>query len=194
MLQILCPDECLASVYDIDLAALRRKGIRALILDLDNTLVSWDRQEVSDELKNWIQKAKSLGFSACIASNGLTERVMSLAQELQVPAIPKAVKPRKRPFRRALALLGATPEEAAVVGDQIFTDILGGNRMDLYTILINPLSQRELRTTRMVRRVERRILDRFSRRGMVPAASVQARKASSRPQKKPSDQVPPASL
>ena len=143
MIDLFCPDECVGSVVDIDLDALWGRGFRALIMDLDNTLLAWETEEIPADAKEWIDRAKAIGFKLCIASNGTSGRVMRIANELGLPAIPKAIKPRKRPFRRALEILDVSPEVTAVIGDQIFTDVLGGNRMDLYTILINPMSTEE---------------------------------------------------
>lgn len=167
MIDILCPDECVESVVQIDLDALWQKGLRALILDLDNTLLAWEADHIPADVREWVDSAKARGFKVCIASNGTSGRVMRIAESLDVPAIPKAIKPRKRPFRRALEILGVEPHQAAVVGDQIFTDVLGGNRMELYTILNNPMSAEELRTTKIVRRVERRVLSRLHKKGLL---------------------------
>lgn len=175
MLDLLCPDECVDAVLDVDLHELRQRGIRALILDVDNTLLSWESDEIPAEIFDWIAKAKKLGFRVCIASNGTKTRVRKIAEALAVPAISKAIKPRKRPFRRALKILDTPAQSTAVIGDQLFTDVLGGNRMDLYTILINPVSKTELRTTRMVRRVERRVLTRLRRKGRLCNGELEKR-------------------
>lgn len=175
MLELLCPDDCVDKVMDIDLKQLYRRGIRGLILDVDNTLLGWESDELPTQVSAWVQKAKQLGFRVCIASNGTKTRVRKIAEDLDVPAISKAVKPRKRPFRRALKILGTTPQSTAVIGDQIFTDVLGGNRMDLYTILINPVSKTELRTTKIVRRVERRVLTRLHRKGRLGDGKLEKR-------------------
>jgi len=173
--ELLCPDECVGSVLDVDLDALYQRGIRALILDVDNTLLGWEADEIPADVRSWVSDALSKGFKVCIASNGTRNRVRKIAETLQVPAISKAIKPRKRPFRRALAILGVSPDAAAVVGDQLFTDVLGGNRMDLYTILINPVSKSELRTTKMVRRVERRVLSRLHKKGRLGESELDTR-------------------
>lgn len=175
MFELLCPDECVDSVLDIDLTTLYGRGIRALILDVDNTLLGWETEEIPDEVRSWVHEAQALGFKVCIASNGTRTRVRKIAGALQVPAISKAVKPRKRPFRRAMEILGTPADATAVVGDQIFTDVLGGNRMELYTILINPVSKTELRTTKMVRRVERRVLSRLQRKGRLVSGELDKR-------------------
>lgn len=175
MIDLFCPDECVGAVVDIDLDALWDRGIRALIMDLDNTLLAWETEEIPADAKEWVDRAKAIGFKLCIASNGTSGRVMRIARQLGVPAIPKAIKPRKRPFRRALQILGVSPEVTAVIGDQIFTDVLGGNRMELYTILINPMSTEEFGTTKIVRKVERRLLTRLYRKGLIDEAELELR-------------------
>lgn len=167
MIDILCPDECVRSVVDIDLRSLWDRGFRALIVDVDNTLLAWESTRIPADVLAWVQRAKDIGFKVCIASNGTSSRVMAIAETLDVPAIPKAIKPRKRPFRQALEILGVDNSQVAVVGDQIFTDVLGGNRMELYTILNNPVSANELRTTKLVRKVERKVLTRLNKKGLL---------------------------
>ena len=90
-----------------------------------------------------------------------------MARVLDVPAISKARKPSRRAFRQALATLGTTEKETAVVGDQLFTDVLGGNRLGLYTVLVMPLSKREFFGTKAIRSLERIVLRRLIRRGLV---------------------------
>lgn len=175
MIDLFCPDECVGTVHDIDLDALWDRGFRALIMDLDNTLLAWETEEIPADAREWIERARAMGFKLCIASNGRSGRVMRIARALGVPAIPKAIKPRKRPFRQALEILGVPPEVAVVIGDQIFTDVLGGNRMDLYTILINPMSKEELGTTKIVRKVERKVLTRLYRKGLIDEAELELR-------------------
>lgn len=175
MIRILRPDDFARSVFDIDLDRLKDRGIKGMILDLDNTLLGWEQDEVSEEAFDWLTAVQKRGFAVCIASNGLAPRVQQIADRLALPAIPKAIKPRKKPFRQALKILNLKPSQVAVVGDQVFTDVLGGNRMRLYTILINPVSRKELRTTRMVRRVERRVIARLHRKGLLSDRALRIR-------------------
>jgi HAD superfamily phosphatase (TIGR01668 family) len=151
----LTPNMFVPSIYAIPLDRLRRRGIRGLIVDLDNTVVPWDEREPSPALQAWVDDVKRAGFGLCLLSNNLTVRVEHFAAALGVPGIPHAGKPRRRAFRRAMAVLGTSERETAVIGDQVFTDVLGGNRLHLYTILVAPVAARELWTTRLVRRVER---------------------------------------
>lgn len=153
------------SIYDVDLHALAAGGIRGVILDADNTIVPWGARSAPPELAAWIGAARSAGLSLCIVSNTLGGRVGRLAQDLGIPAVTGALKPRRRAFRRALALMGTQPAETALVGDQVFTDILGGNRLGLHTILVRPQSPREFLLTRLVRLGERLILGGRGRQG-----------------------------
>ncbi len=175
-MRLLCPDLVLRSVFDLDLCELLSEGIRGVLVDLDNTLIRWDRQTMDQSFRDWIQEATTLGLRVCIVSNGLHHRVKHLAELLGVPFVSKALKPRRKPFREALRLVDLRPEECVMIGDQLFTDVFGGNRAGMMTVLIDPLSDQELNSTRVVRRVERRLLRRLVRQGLLDAASVEERR------------------
>lgn len=166
-MQALCPDEAHSRLVDIDLDGLLQKGIRALIVDLDNTLVKWHEAEVSAEVDQWVDQAKARGFKLCIASNALPERVKLIAGRLGIPYVSGALKPRRTPFRKALMRMDVVSQETAVVGDQIFTDVLGGNRLGLYTILTRPLSRKEFPTTRMLRGLENWVIRKLIQEGYI---------------------------
>lgn len=167
MLKKLCPDRQANSILELDLDELKKVGIRGVIFDLDNTLVEWKKEIIDPEVIMLIERFKSEGFKLCILSNALQYRVQSVANILDIPYVSRAVKPRKSPFRKALEIMGTLPEETAVVGDQLFTDILGGNRMELYTIWTPPLSTTEFLSTRAVRKLERLVIKRFRKRGIL---------------------------
>ncbi len=147
-------------VSSIDLGKLQSLGIRGLIVDLDNTLVAWSAYEVPSEISEWVKRAKDFGFSICIVSNALEGRVAYFSRLFAIPGISRAQKPRRGAFRAALEALGLRKEEVAVIGDQVFTDVWGGNRLGLYTILVRPVSPREFFTTKLGRILERWILGR----------------------------------
>lgn len=170
-MRLLLPDLVAARVQDIDLQALSELGVRGLLIDLDNTLVAWDRQRIAEPVVAWLQRVQSVGFKICFVSNGMPDRVKKFSHDMGIPGVGRAIKPRRTPFRRALAILDLSPTECAVIGDQLFTDVLGGNRMGMFTILINPLSDKELRSTRLVRRVERKVLRRMARQGSISPAT-----------------------
>ncbi len=165
MLKFLCPQQHVKSVQEIDLQVLKEKGIKGLITDLDNTLVSWNDNAVVPEVMGWVKKAKEEGFQVCIVSNNNSRRGEQLSRDFEVPAIWQAVKPRRRAFRRALKMMDLKPSQVAVIGDQVFTDILGGNRLGLYTILVKPINRREFVGTRCVRQVEKAVLFGLRKKG-----------------------------
>lgn len=155
---LLSPDAYCSSVHGVDLADLRSRGICALLIDLDNTLLPRDTNVVPDELKVWARDLRDAGFSVCLVSNNWHERVKHVADELGFDLVDKALKPLPFAFRRALDRAGARPGEAAVIGDQLFTDVLGGNALGMYTVLVEPLSRTDLPHTLFLRMLEARIL------------------------------------
>lgn len=163
MFDLFYPRKYYNSIFEIDLGELKQKGITGIIVDLDNTLIAWNENEAPEKLRQWLKKVAEMGFRVCIASNNRFARATAIAVELQLPLIARAWKPRQKAFKRGMAILKTQRAETAVIGDQIFTDVLGGNRMGLYTILVVPISQKELPTTKLLRRVERLILRRVKR-------------------------------
>ncbi len=158
MKKILKPDLCLRTIYDLDTIKLKARGIKAIIVDIDNTLVSWETKEPDDKVNELMFRLTSEGFKICMLSNSTRKRVEEFNKCLNLPAIHKAIKPSKIAFRKAIALMGSSPEDTAVIGDQLFTDIFGGNRLGLFTVLVSPISSREFVWTRLVRKVERLVL------------------------------------
>jgi len=163
--QILRPAEFRHSIFEIDLARLRQMGKRAIILDLDNTLVRWNDPQPTPGLLAWLDKARAHGLQPCIVSNNRGHRVSEFAARAGVPFVSGASKPRRKGFREAMERLGVGPAETVVVGDQIFTDILGGNRSGAYTILVVPIDRREFIGTRLMRQLERWVLRYLQRNG-----------------------------
>lgn len=162
-MKYLLPSMYVESIYHIDLAKLRARGIDTIISDLDNTLVPWVENKVNPELKQWLENLKAQGFKVCLVSNALERRIAHFRTELNVPGLSRANKPSRKAFRQALALLGSRPETTAMIGDQVFTDVLGGNRLGLFTILVVPLSDRDFFMTRIVRIFERWVLRHMAR-------------------------------
>ena len=156
--RLLRPAAQVESVYDIDPWALKTRGICGVILDLDNTIVPWGNWKAAPELPIWIAAARAAGLCLCIVSNNAGARVRHLAAALDLPVMTAALKPGPAAIRRAVAMMGTTTETTALVGDQVFTDILGGNWLGLHTILVRPQSTREFPLTRLVRFAERVML------------------------------------
>jgi len=155
---MLTPDYYYRSVRDIDLERLKEHGITTLLFDLDNTLLARNVHELPDDLRVWARAIKDAGFRVFIVSNNWHRYVIDLAADLGLEIVAKAIKPFPFAFRRALRLAGASPATAAVIGDQIFTDIVGGRLMGMTTILVTPLSESDLPHTRLLRRIEKLVL------------------------------------
>jgi HAD superfamily phosphatase (TIGR01668 family) len=167
LLTKLIPDLHVNSIYDIDLQALKTRGVRGIITDLDNTLIEWDRPNATPELLDWFKTLKKSGFEIIIVSNNNQIRVSSFAEPLGIPFIHAAKKPTRTPFLDALKKLQMDPQEIVVIGDQMFTDVLGGNRLGLYTILVIPVAQTDGFFTRINRRMERIALSWMRKKGMI---------------------------
>ncbi|WP_027091204.1 YqeG family HAD IIIA-type phosphatase [Cohnella thermotolerans] len=169
MFQRLLPDQIVNTVFDIDLNALRARGVRGIITDLDNTLVSVKTPVATPELKAWLEKVKHEDFQVVILSNNSETRVSRFAVPLGIPFIPAARKPLGGAFRRALGLLKLEAPEVVVVGDQLLTDMLGGRRMGLHTILVTPIAPGEEGLgTQINRRIEKIALSRLRKQGLWP--------------------------
>lgn len=167
-MKLLTPKLYFNSIFEIDLEQLKAANIQGLIIDIDNTLVAWDQQWASEETKAWLLSLKEHGFKVCLVSNNTEDRVVKFNEALKLPAIHRATKPRRGAFKRAMALMGTDVKNTAVIGDQIFTDVLGGNRMGLTTVLVVPIKSKEFWWTTFVRKIERHVL-----KVVLPDKSVQ---------------------
>ncbi|HPF20013.1 MAG TPA: YqeG family HAD IIIA-type phosphatase [Syntrophomonas sp.] len=152
------------TLLDVPLEELAALGVRAFILDLDNTITEWNSQELRAEVEAWFRTIRERGFKACILSNNGEQRIVQIAARLEIPFIHRARKPMRGAFLQAVEIMGMQPDAVAVIGDQIFTDILGGNRAGLYTILVKPLARREFYGTKISRAMEFFVLRRYRRR------------------------------
>ncbi len=159
----LYPDMYVNSLLAIPLDKLQELGKRVFILDLDNTITEWNSNIITAEVTEWFADIKALGYNACILSNNGEQRVLNVAQQLNIPYVHRAQKPRRIGFNRVLEKLGVTAKETVVIGDQIFTDILGGNRAGLFTILVVPINKREFLGTKISRAIEYFVLKRIRR-------------------------------
>lgn len=138
---------------------LHARGLKGLLLDLDNTLIPYGYEGPAPEpLRAWLDELKRSGIAACLVTNAKPGRTRRWARKLGLPGIALVGKPLPFGFVWGMKQLGLKRSELAVVGDQIFTDVLGGNLLGLTTILVAPLSDRGLPHTRWVRTLERRVL------------------------------------
>lgn len=155
MQKLLCPDQVADSFCDIDLSRLAASGYKGVIIDLDNTIIPWSGSAMEPEITKRLLYFKQIGFKICLVSNNRAQRVKEIAESLGIPFVSKAGKPLKRGFRLATVLLALPEDQIVVIGDQLFTDVLGGNRLGMYTIWVRPLSTEEFVTTKAVRWLEK---------------------------------------
>lgn len=159
--RLITPDIIVRHVSDISVKMLQEKGIRGIVTDLDNTLVAYRAEDVAEEISRWLTSLLAAKMGVCVASNTRRlSRLRRIADDLGILHVPaNCGKPGTKGLRHALELLNVSPAEAAMVGDQLFTDIVGGNRLGLTTVLVNPLSHHEFIGTRLIsRRLERVVL------------------------------------
>ncbi|MFC7440669.1 YqeG family HAD IIIA-type phosphatase [Laceyella putida] len=161
------PDLFAQSIYAIDYLKLKQRGVKGIIVDLDNTLVESTRPDATPRLVEWLDELRNMGFHVMIVSNNNQTRVSHFAKPLGLPFIHTARKPLLPAFKKALKQMGTKPEETVVIGDQLLTDVFGGNRMGLYTILVAPVSHIDGFFTRINRRVERLVFFWMERKGYV---------------------------
>jgi uncharacterized protein len=165
VLNYFLPDQHVKSIFDITPESLKEKGVKGIITDLDNTLVEWDRPNATPKLIEWFENMKKHQILVTIVSNNNEERVKFFADPLVTPYIYRARKPMTKAFDKAVKDMGLKKEDTVVIGDQLLTDVLGGNRGGYHTILVVPVAKTDGLVTKFNRTVERRILDWFRKKG-----------------------------
>jgi uncharacterized protein len=146
------------TLTEVSLDLLGRAGVRGIIVDLDNTVCAYRRPELAPGVAEWVAAARDRGFALVLVSNNFTERVASVGAQLGIPVVPNALKPLPFAFLRALRLLGTPRGATIVIGDQLFTDVLGAKLAGLEVILVDPLIRRDPWNTRPLRWLERIVL------------------------------------
>ncbi|MFS0644171.1 YqeG family HAD IIIA-type phosphatase [Siminovitchia sp. 179-K 8D1 HS] len=167
MLKQFLPNEYLKSIFHLQPEKLKDQGIKGIITDLDNTLVEWDRPNATPRLVDWLEEMKRNNMKITIVSNNNQSRVKAFSEPLSIPFIHKARKPLGSGFRKAAKEMGLSREETVIVGDQLLTDIFGGNRAGFYTILVVPVAQSDGFFTRFNRMIERKIMASLKRKGLI---------------------------
>lgn len=161
---LLYPDFYFKNVKEVDIKLLKDNNIKALLLDVDNTLIDLDRN-ILDGAVEWCNNLKEEGIKFCILSNSnKKDKVEKVAKVLDIPYIFFGTKPLKRGFKKAKKLLNVDFKNMAIIGDQIFTDVIGGNRCKMFTVLVEPISTRELFITSIKRGVENKIIKNYNKK------------------------------
>ena len=159
-----CPDDYLESFRLATPEFLKERNIKALLLDIDNTLAPYELPEPTEEILAWFRALSDAGIKAAFVSNNHEERVTKFNEAIGIPAFPRAKKPLRCGTKKAMKILSASPEETAIMGDQVFTDVWAGRRIGVRTILVPPIRDKRDRFTAFKRRLERPVLKYYERK------------------------------
>ena len=158
------PDIYLENVKEITIDLLKKNNIKGLILDVDNTLIDYDKI-ILDGVQEWCNNLKQKGIKMCILSNtNKKKKVKMVAETLDLEYSYFARKPSKKGFFKAKEMLQLECNNIAVVGDQIFTDVLGGRKCNMFTILTKPVDSRDFWYTRIKRPLENIVINKYLKR------------------------------
>lgn len=158
---LLRPRVILPHIHDITPDFLESHGLRGLLLDLDNTLIPYGSYDERADVSHWARDLQARGYSLYLLSNATRERARIWAERLGLPGVGLAGKPFAREYRRGLSAVDLPAHQVGMVGDQLFTDVLGGNWSGMFTIMVRPISDNALPHTRFTRRLERLVLKRY---------------------------------
>jgi uncharacterized protein len=138
--KLLEPDLILGdSILSLTPDILQKHNLKGLVLDVDETLVPMNTTQASEELKHWLKQLEP-NIALWLVSNNISQaRISTIAQSLNLPYILGARKPSRRKLRQAVDAMNLVPSEVAMVGDRLFTDVLAGNRLGMFTILVEPM-------------------------------------------------------
>ena len=161
---LLKPDMRVDKITDITIEMLKSNNIKAVILDSDNTLIDLNKNPL-DGIKEWINEMKKNGIKFCILSNSIKKKkVESVSKMLDIPYIFFSVKTTKYGFIKEKKILGIKENQnIAEIGDQLFTDVLGTNRMKMFSILTKPICEEKVKINNIKRKIEKKILEKVDR-------------------------------
>lgn len=160
------PDIYQENVFNINYDRLKEEGIKYLLFDLDNTLLPYSEKELTKEVIDLINKLKE-DFEIVLFSNSSLYKLKKINESLNVKIIPRAFKPLKRNFKKIFKKGKCTCEEVAIIGDQLLTDIRGGNKVNITTILVKPMSPEDMAFTKINRMREERIFKKLGASGLL---------------------------
>ena len=153
-------------IQDINYKKLKKLGIKCLAFDLDNTIALIDQHIITDEVKKLLLSLKK-DFQIVIISNNVTSRVKTYAEYLECDFVANALKPLSRGYRKIRKKYGFQKQEMCMIGDQLVTDIYGGNRYGMFTILVDPLGNKDLKITSLNRLIEGKILKKYAKNSIM---------------------------
>lgn len=158
------PREYVNSVKDIKIEFLNKHNIKGIILDVDNTLIDFNRN-MPEGIEQWVKELKKEGIKFCIVSNSnKEEKIKNVANQIEVPYIFFAKKPFRGGFKKACELLKLESQNVAAMGDQIFTDVIGANRCNIFSILVKPIEEKDYLVTKIKRPIENLVIKQYLKR------------------------------
>lgn len=157
-MELYVPDIYQKSIYNINYDLLYSRGIRCLFIDLDNTIAPINMKTPNKKIRELFDDLKVKGFRVIIFSNSNRNRVRPFKEELDVDCCARACKPFKRKYLKIINEYNLNVAEIACIGDQLLTDIKGGNKVGITTILVNPIGTKELLFTKINRLFENKVL------------------------------------
>lgn len=163
MIENFMPDIYQKSIYYINYDKLYKKGIRCILFDLDNTISPCHVNKPTKRLKKLFDELKTIGFKVIIMSNSPKYRIEPFKNYLNVDACAFSLKPKKNKYQKIMDKFKYKPTEIAAVGDQLLTDIYGANKLDITSVLVNPLTESDFTITFFNRVIERIIYSRLSK-------------------------------
>ncbi len=141
---LLQPDLVLgSSVLDLTPALLTQYRIEGMVLDVDDTIVSIGSSIIQPEVRNWIEEIRQILPLWLVTNNPSQSRISTIADSLSLPYFLGAAKPSRKKLRQAVEAMNLDPARVAMVGDRIFTDVLAGNRLGMFSILIEPMNSQD---------------------------------------------------
>ena len=163
----LIPNMYSKSIFDIDYDKLKESNIKLLLFDLDNTCVPFSDKEPNNKLIKLFKELEKKEFEVMIFSNSSEKRLKPFKEKLNVECHYTSLKPLKRKLIKLIKTKSYKKEEIIIIGDQLFTDILVGNRSGINTMLVDPLSNVDLKITKVWRFFEKRILNKYKEKGII---------------------------
>jgi len=166
MIKKFLPQKMYRDIYLLTPEYMKAHNLKGIITDLDNTLIRWDKPDATPEIRAWFQQFIDAGIQVVVCSNNNEKRVKIFADQVGLPFVFKARKPLVRGFKRAQQLMGLESHEIIVIGDQLMTDVFGGNRGGFHTILVAPLVKTDEWKTYLNRKMEKVIMRRFQKKNL----------------------------
>ena len=164
MKDFLTPDYMFAHYYEITPAFLASIGVRALLIDIDNTLAPYEQDEPDDRIRAWFSELRTNGICASLVSNNHAPRVEKFNETLGLPAYPDSHKPRRKTLELAMKNMGVTHAETAMLGDQLLTDSYAGKHIGLPALIVPPIKDKTSLFFRFKRLCERPFIRKYAKK------------------------------